>query len=129
MSEHEKMEKIIRFALTKIGCNTNYLGFKYLCYAVELVILNPHAIHSLIKDVYQKVSDAYHIGNTTTVHCSIRNVIENIYENGTYLELNNMFGTKIYTLNDKPTCGEIIGLIAEYYNFELYRKEEIFKDF
>lgn len=129
MSEHEKMVKIIRFALVKIGCKINHLGFQYLCYAVELVILNPKAIHSLLKEVYQKISDEFHVGNRMTVHSSIRNVIEETYETGSFLELNNMFKMELYTLDDKPTCGEIIGLLAEYYSLKLYKNEEIFKDF
>lgn len=129
MSEHEKMERVIRFALVKIGCKINHLGFLYLCYAVELVIENPQSLHNLLKGVYKKISDEFHVGNVMTVHSSIRNVIEDIYETGTYLEFNNMFEMDIYTLDDKPTCGEIIGLLAEYYNFKLYKNEEIFKDF
>ncbi|HIT62665.1 MAG TPA: hypothetical protein IAC38_04350 [Candidatus Caccovivens faecavium] len=129
MSEHDKMVKVIRFALVKIGCKINHLGFQYLCYAVELVIMNPGAIHNLLKDVYQKISDEYHVGNRMTVHSSIRNVIELTYETGSFLEINKFFKTEIYSLNDKPTCGEIIGLVAEYYTLKLYKSEEIFKDF
>ncbi len=129
MSEHDKMVKVIRFALVKIGCKINHLGFQYLCYAVELVIMNPGAIHNLLKDVYQKISDEYHVGNRMIVHSSIRNVIELTYETGSFLEINKLFKTEIYSLNDKPTCGEIIGLVAEYYTLKLYKSEEIFKDF
>ena len=71
----------------------------------------------------------YNVGNRMTVHSSIRNVIEQTYETGSFLEINKLFNTEIYTLDDKPTCGEIIGLLAEYYNLKLYKNEEIFKDF
>lgn len=129
MSEHDKMVKVIRFALVKIGCKINHLGFQYLCCAIEIVIMNPRAIHNLLKEVYQKISDEYNVGNMMTVHSSIRNVIEQTYETGSFLEINKLFNTEIYTLDDKPTCGEIIGLLAEYYNLKLYKNEEIFKDF
>ena len=129
MSEHEEMVKVIRFALVKIGCKINHLGFQYLCYAVELVILNPGAIHNLLKEVYQKISDAFGVGNLMTVHSSIRNVIELTFETGSFIEINNLLKMNIYTLDDKPSCGEIIGLIAEYYNLKLYKDEEICKDF
>ena len=129
MSEHEEMVKVIRFALVKIGCKINHLGFQYLCYAVELVILNPGAIHNLLKEVYQKISDVFGVGNLMTVHSSIRNVIELTFETGSFIEINNLLKMNIYTLDDKPSCGEIIGLIAEYYNLKLYKDEEIFKDF
>ena len=129
MSEHDKMVKVIRFALVKIGCKINHLGFQYLCCAIEIVIMNLRAIHNLLKEVYQKISDEYNVGNRMTVHSSIRNVIEQTYETGSFLEINKLFNTEIYTLDDKPTCGEIIGLLAEYYNLKLYQNEEIFKDF
>ena len=129
MDGHDKMVKVIRFALVKLGCKINHLGFQYLCYAIELVIMNPRAIHNLLREVYQKISDEFHVGNRMTVHSSIRNVIEDTYESGSYLEINNLFKTEIYSLGDKPTCGEIIGLVAEYYTLKLYKNEEIFKDF
>ncbi len=129
MDGHDKMVKVIRFALVKLGCKINHLGFQYLCYAIELVIMNPRAIHNLLKEVYQKISDEFNVGNRMTVHSSIRNVIEDTYESGSYLEINNLFKTEIYSLDDKPTCGEIIGLVAEYYTLKLYKNEEIFKDF
>lgn len=37
-----------------------------------------------------------------------------------------MFNTNIFTVDDKPSCGQIIGLIAEYYNLRLYKSEEFF---
>ena len=91
--------------------------------------MHPRAIHNLLKEVYQKISDEFNVGNRMTVHSSIRNVIEQTYETGSFLEINKLFNTEIYTLDDKPTCGEIIGLLAEYYNLKLYKNEEIFKDF
>ena len=40
MKENElnKVRKIIKYALIKIGFQVNRVGFKYLCYAIELVI-------------------------------------------------------------------------------------------
>jgi hypothetical protein len=36
-----------------------------------------------------------------------------------------MFGAKLYTIHDKPTAGELIRLVAEYYNLELYKNDPV----
>ena len=42
--ELENMRKIIKITLIRIGVRCDFVGYSYLCYAIELVILNPELI-------------------------------------------------------------------------------------
>ena len=120
--ELSNMRKIIKLALIRIGIRCDLIGFSYLCYAIELVILNPDLIHSLCKNLYTKVSEKFEVKKDSCVERSIRHAIENAYINKSFAELNKMFKMQLYTVNDKPTAGELIRLVAEYYNLDLYNK-------
>ena len=120
--ELSTMRKIIKLTLIRIGIRCDLIGFSYLCYAIELVILNPNLIHSLCKDLYTKVSEKFDVKKDSCVERSIRHAIENTYINKSFAELNRMFKMQLYTVDEKPTAGELIRLVAEYYNLGLYTK-------
>ena len=110
------MRRIIKLALIRIGIRCDLIGFNYLCFAIELVILKPSLIHNLCKGLYLAVGQKFKIENENCVERSIRHAIENTYINKSFAELNKMFKTQLYTINDKPTVGELIRLVAEYFN-------------
>ena len=116
------MRRIIKLALIRIGIRCDLIGFNYLCFAIELVILKPSLIHNLCKGLYLAVGQKFKIENENCVERSIRHAIENTYINKSFAELNKMFKTQLYTINDKPTVGELIRLDAEYYNLGLYKE-------
>ena len=116
------MRRIIKLALIRIGIRCDLIGFNYLCFAIELVILKPSLIHNLCKGLYLAVGQKFKIENENCVERSIRHAIENTYINKSFAELNKMFKTQLYTINDKPTGGELIRLVAEYYNLGLYKE-------
>ena len=120
--ELSTMRKIIKLTLIRIGIRCDLIGFSYLCYEIELVILNPNLIHSLCKDLYTKVSEKFDVKKDSCVERSIRHAIENTYINKSFAELNRMFKMQLYTVDEKPTAGELIRLVAEYYNLGLYTK-------
>ena len=126
--ELEKMRKIIKITLIRIGVRCDFIGFSYLCYAIELVILNPELIHNLCKGLYVMVGEKFGAEGENNVERSIRHAIENVFINKNFSELNKMFNTTLYKINDKPTAGEFIKLIAEYYNLGLYRNDFIFEE-
>ena len=118
----EKIQKIIKLALIKIGFRCDLDGFSYICKAVEIVISNPDSIHHLCKKVYANVAKVCNETNPSSVERCIRHSIENTYINKSFAELNRMFKSQLYTIDDKPTVGELIRLLAEYYNLELYKE-------
>lgn len=124
MEEKEllNMRKIIKLTLIRIGIRCDLIGFSYLCFAIELVIQNPKLIHNLCKGLYIEVGKKFDTNKDSCVERSIRHAIENTYINKSFSELNRMFKTQIYTINDKPTAGELIRLVAEYYSLGLYKE-------
>ncbi|MBE7075466.1 MAG: hypothetical protein E7375_00145 [Clostridiales bacterium] len=124
MSDKEltDMRGVIKLALIKIGIRCDLIGFSYLCYAIELVINNPALIHNLCKGLYCEVSRKFMLDNESCVERSIRHAIENTYINKSFSGLNKMFKTDLYDLDGKPTAGELIRLVAEYYNLGLYKE-------
>lgn len=123
MSETEliNIRKIIKLTLIKIGIRCDLVGFSYLCYAVELVILQPNKIHSLCKCVYSEIGKKFDVEKGGCVERSIRHAIDNTYVCKNFGELNKMFNMEIYSINEKPTAGELIKLTAEVYNLGLYK--------
>lgn len=123
MDEQEllNMRKVVKLALIRIGIRCDLIGFSYLCYAIELVIQNPKLIHNLCKGLYIEVSKNFNTSKENCVERSIRHAIENTYVNKSFVELNKMFKTQLYTIDDKPTAGELIRLVAEYYTLGLYK--------
>lgn len=118
--ELREMRKIITLTFLKIGIRCDLAGFGYLCYAVELVILNPNLSHNLCKKLYVLISKKFDVEKDHCVERCIRHAIDNTYTNRSFSELNKMFDFKLYGINDKPTAGELILLVAEYYNLKLY---------
>ena len=120
-----KMRKIIKYTLIRIGFRVDLVGFSYLCYAIELVILKPELIHNLCKGLYVQVGEKFMVNNDLCIERSIRHAIEQTYINKSFMELNRMFKMELFTINDKPTCGELIKLVAEYYNMSLYKDDMV----
>jgi len=116
----EKIDKILRHTLIKMGIRCDLLGFDYLCCAVKLVIEKPELIHNLCNGLYVMVGKKCDIAKNGCVERSIRHLIENTYISHGFTSLNKMFNSNIYTVHDKPTAGELINLLAEYYNLGLY---------
>lgn len=125
MDEKEllNMRRIIKLTLIRIGIRCDLIGFSYLCLAIEMVVQNPKLIHNLCKGLYIEVGKRFDTSKENCVERSIRHAIENTYINKSFAELNKMFKTQLYTIDDKPTAGELIRLVAEYYNLGLYKDD------
>lgn len=84
----------------------------------------PILIHRLCKGVYAKVAEEYNV-KYLCIERDIRHSIEATYIDRSFLEVNQMFKTNIFTIDSKPKTGELIQLIVEYYNLELYKQEGV----
>lgn len=125
----EEMRKIIKLILLKIGIRCDLIGFAYLAYAIELVIFDPSLIHNLCNKLYVKVGRAFNIEKTNRVERSIRHAISNTGDKSGFAELNNIFKIKLYSIEQKPTAGELIKLIADYYTMGLYTKDNLLRNY
>lgn len=120
-NELENMRNIIKLTLIRIGIRCDLAGFNYLAYAIELVIQNPNLIHRLCKCLYIEIGKKFDVKKDNCVERSIRHAIDNTFINKSFSELNKLFNIQLYSVEDKPTSGELIRLVAEYYNLGLYK--------
>lgn len=127
-TEIERMRRIIRLVMIKIGFRCDLSGFGYICCAVELVILNPKLIHCRCKELYELVRQHFELKNVDCVERSIRTSIEDTYAEHGYEIFNTLFGAKLFTLESKPTAGQLIQLLAEFYILRLYTRDPDFDD-
>ena len=116
------IRNIISHGLIKIGIKCDLVAFNYLCYAIELVIKNPTFSTNLCENVYNKVVKAFNLKNVFVVERNIRNAIDILANTKGFSSLNKIFGTELYSPYEKPTPGELINLMAEYYRIGLYKK-------
>ena len=122
-NEKEEMRKVVKLAMIRIGIRCDMLGFSYLCYGVERAIEKPEQLRNLCKGLYVDIAKHFNVPNSTSVERSIRHAIDNTAETKSFGELNKMFKTLLYTIDEKPTAGELIRLVAEYYLLELYKEQ------
>ncbi len=123
MSDEElfNMRKVIKLAFIRIGIRCDMIGFKYLCKAVEFVILEEDLLHNLCKGLYPKIAEEYGVKKVGSVERCMRHSIDDTAEIKSFAELNKMFNCLLFAIDDKPTVGELIHLVAQYYLLELYK--------
>lgn len=122
MENIEDIRKITKLALLKIGMRCDFSGFNYLSYAIELVIQNPELINSLCTNLYVKIGEHFGVKNISCVERSMRHAISNIEKKKGFGSLNDMFNANLFEKGSRPTAGELIRLMAEYYNTGLYNE-------
>lgn len=104
-------EKISNIFIT-VGIPAHIKGYQYLRDGIKLVVENSQKINSITKYLYPEIAKRF--GTTSSkVERAIRHAIEVAWNRGKIENINNLFGTKIYTANEKPTNGEFIALIAD----------------
>lgn len=104
-------EKISNIFIS-VGIPAHIKGYQYLRDGIKLVVENSQKINSITKCLYPEIAKRF--GTTPSkVERAIRHAIEVAWNRGKIENINNLFGTKIYTANEKPTNGEFIALIAD----------------
>lgn len=77
-----------------------------------MAIDSPDMINSITKKLYPSIANKFET-SPSKVERAIRHAIEVAWNRGKIENINNIFGIKIYTANDKPTNGEFIALLAD----------------
>lgn len=118
-----EMRRIIKLTLLKIGIRCDLVGFVYLAYAIEQVIQNPNLMKNLCGNLYVQISEKFGVSTPNRIERSIRHAITICGKLHNFDELNNLFKTKIYSKDNKPTAGELIKLLSDFYNLGLYKTQ------
>ena len=104
-------EKIANLFIS-VGIPAHIKGYQFLREAIKMTIETPDIINSITKRLYPSIAERYNT-SASKVERAIRHALEVAWNRGKIENINNIFGIKIYTPNDKPTNGEFIALIAD----------------
>ncbi len=109
-------ERIAGLFLT-IGIPAHIKGYQFLREAVKMVIDQPDMINRITKELYPGIGRRF---NTTAskVERAIRHAIEVAWSRGRIEVLNQVFGANVCSLDDKPTNGEFVALVADKLSLE-----------
>lgn len=110
-SRNEIEEKITNIFIT-VGIPAHIKGYQFLREAIKLAIDEPEIINSITKKLYPCIADKY-MTSASKVERAIRHAIEVAWNRGKIENINNLFGIKVYSSNEKPTNGEFIALVAD----------------
>ncbi|MDR3293598.1 MAG: sporulation transcription factor Spo0A [Clostridiales bacterium] len=104
-------EKIANIFIS-VGIPAHIKGYQFLREAIKMAINSPEIINNITKKLYPNIAEKYDT-SSSKVERAIRHAIEVAWSRGKIENINNIFGIKIYTANDKPTNGEFIALVAD----------------
>ena len=109
-------ERIATMFLT-IGMPAHIKGYQFLREAVKMVMDQPDMINRITKELYPGIAHRF---NTTSskVERAIRHAIEVAWGRGRIEVINQVFGSNVCTLENKPTNGEFIALVADKLSLE-----------
>lgn len=104
-------EKITNIFIT-VGIPAHIKGYQFLREAIKMAIASPDIINSITKKLYPSIAERFDT-SSSKVERAIRHAIEVAWNRGKIENINNLFGLKVYTSNEKPTNGEFIALVAD----------------
>ena len=104
-------EKITNIFIT-VGIPAHIKGYQFLREAIKLAIANPEIINSITKKLYPTIAEKFST-SASKVERAIRHAIEVAWNRGKIENINNVFGLKVYSSNEKPTNSEFIALVAD----------------
>ena len=99
-------------AVMGIGIPAHIKGYQFLREAIKMTIDRPEVINSITKKLYPGIAENFRT-SPSKVERAIRHAIEVAWNRGKIENINQIFGIKIYSANDKPTNGEFIALLAD----------------
>ena len=104
-------EKITNIFIT-VGIPAHIKGYQFLREAILMAIDNPEIINSITKRLYPTIANKFET-TSSKVERAIRHAIEVAWNRGKIENINNVFGIKVYSSQEKPTNGEFIALVAD----------------
>lgn len=110
--EIPSMDKQISKIFVAIGIPPHIKGYQYLRTAIKMCIKDTNIISAITKRLYPDVAKEYDT-TPSKVERAIRHAIEVCWNRGKIDNINNLFGSQVFTKNDRPTNGEFIALLAD----------------
>ena len=95
-----------------VGIPAHIKGYQFLREAIKMAVAHPDIINSITKRLYPEVAERFDT-TASKVERAIRHAIEVAWNKGKIENINQIFGVKVYSGNEKPTNGEFIALVAD----------------
>ena len=110
--DKEELEQCVTEMLMSFKMQPDIMGFDYLRSAIMLCYAEEDLKNNISKKVYPLVADI-HNATPETVERGMRTAIENCFNCGGLLEINEKCGVVVYKNNFKWTNGETISLLTQ----------------
>lgn len=110
--KNKQLEERISNIFITVGIPAHIKGYQFLREAIKMAIDNPEIINSITKKLYPSIAERFDT-SSSKVERAIRHAIEVAWNRGKIENINNLFGIRVYTNNEKPTNGEFIALVAD----------------
>lgn len=104
------MEKKVKRCLLELGITPNYVGFKYLCLAVLIVMEDMEKVTRVTKSLYPEVAAAYGVRGAT-VERAIRTVVRECWNHGNRELMEQILCQKLIA---PPENARFIGALSLY---------------
>ena len=104
-------EQITNLFLT-LGIPAHIKGYQYLREAVHMVLENHDVINRITKELYPGIARKFDT-SASKVERAMRHAIEVAWSRGRLEAVNQMYGHRVFTREDKPTNGEFIAMISD----------------
>lgn len=119
------LEKCISTFCLETGILPHLSGYKYVVYAIMLIIINGTKARQLTKEVYPKVGEKF--GATGgAVERAIRHALTEACHNGKISKINNLLEAEVYRKNETISNGQFIFLVADRFLYKVTIQNEEF---
>ena len=108
----KEMDRKLVDILLGCGIPANLQGYLFLKETIKLAIENPTYIGAITKIMYPTIASKFKTTACRVERC-IRHALDVSFSKGKIMNLNEIFGLKIFDEKDKPTNSEFVALVAD----------------
>ncbi|MBQ7712567.1 MAG: sporulation transcription factor Spo0A [Clostridia bacterium] len=112
LAQNKMLDERITNIFISVGIPAHIKGYQFLREAIKMAVACPEIINSITKRLYPEVAGRFDT-SASKVERAIRHAIEVAWNKGKIENINQIFGVKVYSGNEKPTNGEFIALVAD----------------
>ncbi|MBO4472393.1 MAG: sporulation transcription factor Spo0A, partial [Clostridia bacterium] len=112
LQQNRMLDERITNIFISVGIPAHIKGYQFLREAIKMAVACPEIINSITKRLYPEVAGRFDT-SASKVERAIRHAIEVAWNKGKIENINQIFGVKVYSGNEKPTNGEFIALVAD----------------
>ena len=111
-SPEESVDEQITNLFLTLGIPAHIKGYQYLREAVRMVLDNHDVINRITKELYPGIARRFDT-SASKVERAMRHAIEVAWTRGRLEAVNQMYGYRVFTREDKPTNGEFIAMVSD----------------